>query len=232
MNHYPKPMKLSPIYACTILFLLSLNACHGQVSNVVLPPPDRSHRNAERTPWPESDSLNYVALKDSTKLVHVKNQFYRDKNGRLFDKMYAPKDPIDINAGAIEFFRVTNQDIDPYTFKVIDDSWFAHDKKHVYNYRGNDSGIFCITMKDANVKYFKLMPGDDGGLYGMDNKHVFEESEVIAHIDPVHMQVVTNKEGHMVKIISGRYVYLSGYPKAVLIKDEARYIKSMQGPGQ
>jgi len=46
------------------------------------------------------------------------------------------------------------------------------------------------------------------------------------------MRVITNKDGHMVKVIGGRYVYLSGYPEAVLIKDEAKYVKSLQGPGQ
>ncbi len=222
-----KPMKLCTLYACAILLF---TACHGQVKT---PAADTMAKRAEPNYWPPGDT-SYIALKDSAKLVHIKHQFYRNKaNNKLFEKMWAPKKPDSIEAGAIIFFRLTNQDIDPMTFEIVGgDSWFAHDKNHVYNYRGNDAGMFCITMPKANVKYFKLMPGDNGGIYGMDNKHLFEEDEIIAHIDPLHMRVITNKDGIMVKIISGRYVYLSGYPEAVLIKDEAKYVKSFKGPAQ
>ena len=215
-------MKLHIVYICATTLLLMLNCCNAQTNKTVA---DTTHKNVERNPWSPSDSLDYVALRDSAKLVHVKNQFYRNKAGKLFEKMYAPKNPIDLDEGIITFFRITNQDVDPLTFEVINgNSWFARDKNFVYNYRGNDSGVFCITMRQANVKYFKLL-SDNSGVYGADRKYVFEEDEIIKHLDPLNMRIITDKQGHLLKIISGRYVFdgTSGMHDAVLIKNAAKH---------
>jgi len=216
-----KSMKSYVLNIYAILLLLTFNNCNSQTNKTAS---DTSNKNIEPNPWPPSDSLRYVALKDSAKLVHIKNQFYRNKVDTLFEKMYAPKNPIDLDAGAIGFFRITNQQVDPLTFEVIDDSWFARDKNFVYNYRGNDSGMFCITIPEADVKYFKLLPCNSG-IYGADRKHVFKEAEIIEHLDPLNMRVITDKEGDLLKIISGRYMLdaTSGMYEAVLIKHTKKH---------
>ena len=97
-------------------------------------------------------------------------------------------------------------------------------KNFVYNYRRNDSGMFSITMRQASVKYFKLL-SDNSGVYGADHKYVFEEDEIIKHLDSLNMRVITDKEGHLLKIISGRYVFdgTSGMHDAVMIKNAAKH---------
>jgi len=203
-------------YILSIL-LFTVNACHNvKVVNINLPSPDTSHKIADRKLWSADDS-NYVALKDSAKLVHIKNQFYRNKNGVLFDKMDAPKNPIDIDAGVVTFFERTDQNIDPITFEIIDDSWYARDKNHIYYYKPSDSGMSCETMEKANVKYFKLL-GNSGDI-GADNRHVFNNGNLMEHLDPLKMRIITDKDGTLKKIISGSYIYdnASGIDSAVLI---------------
>lgn len=214
-------MKSHIVNVYAILLVLLCNCCNAQPNKNVA---DTSNKGIESNPWPPGDR-RYIALKDSAKLVHIENQFYRNKAGTLFEKMGAPKNPIDPDAdGMVFFFRITNQQIDPLTFDVIDGSWFARDKNFVYNYRANDSGMFCITMPEADVKYFKLLPGNTG-MYGADRKHVFEEAEIIQHLNPLNMRVITNKEGYLLKIISGPYIFdtSSGVHEAVLIKHTKRH---------
>lgn len=206
-------MKLIALCICSILLSLAVNSCKAQV---VLDTPGPKHKRAL---WPPDDSLYYVAAEDSAKLTHVKNQFYRDKKGRLFDKMDAPLQADNIDAGLVTFFRLTDQDIDPLTFETIDGSWYARDKRFVYEYRPNDSGMICIKMENADVRHFKLL-SDNSGQYGADRKHVFEETDIIKHLNPLNMRVITDKEGHLLKIISGQYIFdgTSGVHEAVIIK--------------
>lgn len=165
---------------------------------------------------PVTDSADYFELKDSARLAHIKNQFYRSKTGRLFQKTYAPPPAEHPDADGETYFKGTiPQDLDPFTFEVIDGSWFAKDKNFVYNYRPTDAGMVCIKIKDANVKHFKLLPGVTGGRHGADDRHVFEEESIIENINPKTMRVITDKDGWLKEIISGHYVYLADSGKTV-----------------
>ena len=138
-------------------------------------------------------------LADSPKLTHIKGQFYRSKDGHLYERTFADRE---INGSdslaSVEYFNgQLPQDIDPLTFVVLD-GWYAKDKHFAYYYRPTSGGMLAIKMDKADVKTFKIFEGHY--QYAVDKSHVYKDSEILENINPGKARVITDKNGEILSI--------------------------------
>lgn len=168
---------------------------------------EQSQRNSIEENKIIGKDVAQLELKDSSTLKHIKDQFYRNKTGQLFERTFANREVNGIDTlVSIEYFNgKIPQDIDPLTFEQLD-GWFAKDKNFAYYYRWVSGGMLCSKLKQADSRSFKMLAGEY--LYAIDKKHVFKETEILDGINPLNMKIVRDKEGGILKIISGKKTYI------------------------
>ncbi|WP_194140943.1 DKNYY domain-containing protein [Flavobacterium hungaricum] len=120
-------------------------------------------------------------LKDSIKLTHIKNQFYRSETGHLYEKTIAAKEIKNKLTDFTYFNGSLFQQIDPITFRPLD-GWYAKDQNYVYFYRPTSGGMQLSKINNADPKTFKLLSGHY--RYAKDKNYFYDESEVISGFTP------------------------------------------------
>ena len=157
-----------------------------------------------------SDSCNCSAqfeLRDSLKLVHIKNQFYKSKTGHLYEKTKVQKETRKSNG--IEFVEYFNgcfsQEVDPLTFEELE-GWYAKDKKNVYYYRPTVGGMQILKLENADTKTFKVLEGQY--KFAMDKKHFYEETEIIENFDPNRTKLYSDKKGKTIKMTTNKKEFI------------------------
>lgn len=149
-----------------------------------------------------------LELKDSSMLTHVKGQFYKNRAGELFQKTFTDRELAGVDTLVkVEYFNgKLPQDLDPLTFEELD-GWFAKDKYFAYYYRPTSGGMLIVKLDSADCKSFKILAGQY--LYAVDNNHVFKETEILENINPQTMEIIKDKDGKIIKLISGLRTYLA-----------------------
>ncbi len=144
-------------------------------------------------------------LKDSLKLTHIKNQFYKNKSGHLYEKTDVTKD------GKNYFTYFTgciSQEIDPISFIELD-GWFAKDKNNVYYFRPTSGGMQISKLEKADSKTFKIFHG----IYnlGIDKSNLFNETNIVKDVNVKKIKYFKNENERIIKIISGKTEYKFEY---------------------
>ncbi len=152
-------------------------------------------------------NLAELELKDSLSLTHITGLFYKNKQGQLFERTFSDREIDGSNTlVSVEYFNgYLPQDLDPFTFEQLD-GWFAKDKKYAYYYRPTSGGMLCVKLDSADTKSFKVISGQY--LYAVDKNHVFKETEILENINPLKMKIIKDKNGKVIKFISGKTTYI------------------------
>jgi len=182
-----------------------------QNENVEIPKTKKSNFALnEKISTKHSDSCGCSAqfdLKDSLKLVHIKNQFYKSKTGHLYEKTKAQKETGNSNdVKFVEYFNgYFSQEVDPLTFEELT-GWFAKDKNYVYYYRPTFGGMQISKIDNADSKTFKILKGHY--KYAMDKKHFFDETEIIENFEPNKTKLYYDKYGKATKMMTNKKEYI------------------------
>lgn len=143
-------------------------------------------------------------LSDSSQLIHIKNEFYRNNTGYLYQRTFADRE-IKGKLTSIEYFALLEeQDLDPLTFSELD-GWFAKDKKSVYYYRPTSGGMLISRMEECDVKTFKVLQGHY--LYASDKNYVYEENLILENLNPDSLVIIRNKEGRIICLKNDTFEY-------------------------
>ena len=145
-------------------------------------------------------------LADSSKLIHIKNQFYRSYSGHLYERTWAQDIKKSTSRSPVfyEYFcGDIPQKLDPLSFVQLN-GWFAKDKNLVYYYRPMDGGMLISIMNSADVKSFKVLKGDY--RFATDRNHVYNEAEIIENMNPANLKVIRDKKGKILKLQSNGQV--------------------------
>ena len=170
------------------------------------PKSQQQKNNNPKTIEIKRNDLAQLELKDSSLLTHIKGQFYKSKPGQLFERTFSNREINGVDTlVSVEYFNgKIPQDVDPLTFEQLD-GWFAKDKNFVFFYRPTSGGMLTVKLEKANSKSFKILAGQY--LYAVDDSHVFKETEILENINPQKMKIIKDKEGKIVKLISGQTTY-------------------------
>jgi len=181
-------------FTCAIILLMTLASCR--------PAPQKTTAKTTAA----RKEVAELQLKDSAKLVHVKNQFYRSHSGQLFQLTEAAHDvPGSDTLVNFKYFDGTlPQGIDPLTFKMLD-GWYAKDRNFVYSYRPTSGGMYCFKIDSADYKTFKMLKGET--FLAADKKHLYNQGGLVDSINPANMKIKRDKHGWAVEIVSGGHVY-------------------------
>jgi hypothetical protein len=182
-----------------------------QSKNIEIPKTEKSNFIVnEKYLTKHSDSCGCSAqfdLKDSLKLEHIKNQFYKSKTGHLYEKTQAQKEtgnPNDIKF--VEYFNgYFSQEVDPFTFEPLD-GWFAKDKNNVYYYRPVSGGMLLSKIENADTKTFTILKGHY--KYAKDKEHFFDETEIIENFEPNSAKLYFDKNGKATKMKMNKKEYI------------------------
>jgi hypothetical protein len=146
------------------------------------------------------------AVKDSFKLTHIKDQFYRSKEGHLYEKTIATKEV----QGHDTFVDVTyfngqfSQEVDPLTFQPLD-GWYAKDTNCVYYYRPVSGGMQISKIDTADTKTFKLLVGHY--KYAMDKNFFYDEPQIIKGFVPSKTNLKLDNKGRVTEMICNNKTY-------------------------
>lgn len=142
-------------------------------------------------------------LKDSLQLTHIKGQFYKNKNGFLYQKTIAQQEQ-NGRLTDIEYFNgMLPQEIDPETFQPIGDSWYAKDSKHIYYQQPTGGGLKIILLKNVHSPTFKVLSGCSN--YAADSKHFYYRTEEISNFIPAKTTLVKDKNGKVIQLKMNNY---------------------------
>jgi DKNYY family len=149
-----------------------------------------------------TDTLDQYDLADSNMLVHIKDQFYQSKGGRLYERTFAQRvgEGVDTLMWVEYFSGQIPQDLDPLSFEALD-GWFAKDKNFAYYYRPVSGGMLISKLTDADAKSFQVLKGDY--RYAIDKTNVYEETQVLKGLSPAALQVLRNSKGNIINLVSG-----------------------------
>lgn len=138
-------------------------------------------------------------LQDSVQLTHIKNIFYRNEFGFLYEKTMAQRE-LDGSLKDVEYFNgIISQEIDPNSFQQIGDSWFAKDHKNVYYSRPTSGGKQITKIENADANTFKILDGNY--RYAVDKNNFFYETEKMKDFIPSKTEQIKDKEGKVVTLI-------------------------------
>ncbi len=145
-------------------------------------------------------------LKDSFKLTHIKNQFYRSNTGHLYEKTIATKEVQgqDTLVDVTYFNGYFSQEVDPLTFELLD-GWYAKDKNHVYYYRPVSGGMQISKIDTADSKTFKLLAGHY--KYAIDKNFFYDEPQIIKGFIPNKTKLKLDNKGRVVEMTSNNKTY-------------------------
>jgi hypothetical protein len=145
-------------------------------------------------------------LKDSLKLTHIKDQFYRSKTGHLYEKTIATKrvQGQDTLVDVTYFNGYFSQEVDPITFEPFD-GWYAKDKNYVYYYRPVSGGMQISKIDTADPKTFKLLAGHY--KYAMDKNFFYDEPEIIDGFIPGKTNQKLDNKGRVIEMTCNNKTY-------------------------
>ncbi|MGY3087610.1 hypothetical protein ACVWYF_000636 [Hymenobacter sp. UYAg731] len=175
-------------FCATIILSLGLTSCNSSTDQKKIEILDKPH---------ETEQALQRDLADSSKLIKIGGQFYKNRAGHLYERTFAQRDA----DGPESFFEYFNgkipQNIDPLTFCALD-GWYAKDKCFAYYYRPTSGGMLCIKMDKADVKTFKIFQGHY--QYAVDKKHMFKDGEILENMKPGKARVITDKTGEIISV--------------------------------
>lgn len=120
-------------------------------------------------------------LKDSLKLRHIKNQFYKSQTGHLYEKTITQRE-INGHLADVGYFNgYFSQEVDPLSFEELD-GWYAKDKSNVYYYRPTSGGMQISKLEKADAKTFKILKGHY--KYASDKNYFYDEIKIIEGYKP------------------------------------------------
>jgi len=145
-------------------------------------------------------------LKDSFKLTHIKDQFYKSKTGHLYEKTITTKDVQgqDTLVDVTYFYGYFSQEVDPLTFESLD-GWYAKDKNYVYYYRPVSGGMQISKIDTADTKTFKLLAGHY--KYSMDKNFFYNENQIIKGFIPSKVNLKLDNKGRVNSISCNNKTY-------------------------
>lgn len=137
-------------------------------------------------------------LKDSLQLTHIKNEFYRNKYGFLYERTISQRE-FNGRLKAVEYFNgMIPQEINPKLFQQMEDSWFAEDGKNVYYFCPTSGGVQIAKIENADVKTFKILDGNY--KYAADKHSFFYENKRIADLIPSKTKQIKDRNGKVIKL--------------------------------
>jgi hypothetical protein len=199
------------LFFCVIVFVLtscnqtneknkSKNIVHEKVEEPKFVP-------NEKFLTKHSDSCGCSAqfeLKDSLKLIHVKDQFYKSATGHLYERTVGLQE-INGHLTDHEYFNGHfSQEVDPLTFEPLD-GWYAKDKNYVYYYRPVSGGMQISKMDEADTKTFKLLAGHY--KYAMDKKFYYDEPQIIKGFLPSKTKQKIDIKGRVIEMTCNNKTY-------------------------
>ncbi|WP_115970343.1 DKNYY domain-containing protein [Chryseobacterium pennae] len=137
-------------------------------------------------------------LQDSVQLTHIKNTFYRNEFGFLYEKTIAQREFKGVLKDAEYFNGSIPQEIDPESFQQIEDSWFAKDYGNVYYSRPTSGGRQITKIENVDVNTFKILDGNY--RYAVDKSHFFYETEKIKDFIPLKTEQIKDGEGKVIEL--------------------------------
>lgn len=145
-------------------------------------------------------------LNDSSKLTHVKDEFYKSETGHLYQKTWAQRalKGQDTLSSVLYFNGYLSQEIDPSTFQPLD-GWYAKDKKNVYYYRPVSGGMQISKIDTADTRTFKLLPGHY--KYAMDKNFFYIEIQIIEGFLPAKTKQKFDNKGRVSEITCNNKKY-------------------------
>lgn len=143
-------------------------------------------------------------LKDSIKLTHIKNEFYKNNTGHLYEKTVGLREVKNKLVDVTYFNGVLLQEVDPFTFKKLD-GWYAKDKNNAYSYRPVSGGMQISKIKNADPKTFKIVNGHY--QYAMDKNHFYDGLQVIEGFEPNKTKLKLDKKQRAISMKSNSKVY-------------------------
>jgi len=136
-------------------------------------------------------------LKDSLKLTHIKDQFYKSKTGHLYERTLAQKE-VNGHLTDYEYFNgYFSQEVDPLTFESLD-GWYAKDRNYVYYYRPVSGGMQISKIDTADTKTFHLLAGHY--KYAMDKNFFYDEPQIIVGFIPSKTNLKLNSKGRVIEM--------------------------------
>jgi DKNYY family len=187
------------VFVCFILI-----ACKGQIQNkqgkVVNVNPIQTTSKIKHGVY--SDDTSKICkcpaqyeLKDSSELIHIKEQFYKNKDGHLYEITSAfieSGNPNNSPQFRDYFNGYFSQEVDALTFEPLE-GWYAKDKNYVYYYRPLSGGTQISKIDKADTKTFKLLTGHY--KYAMDKNFYYDETQFIKGFVPnITKQKLDNKK--------------------------------------
>jgi hypothetical protein len=139
----------------------------------------------------DKDSLIELSFSDSAELQAVANNFYRNRSGHLYNKTVANHeiDEEDTLVDIPYFNGMIPQDLDPYSFEPIGDSWYAKDKKHIYLYRPTSGGMLIRKVDSVDYASFKPLESAYGSI-AKDKQHLIYEGNIVGRLNSKGLKVV------------------------------------------
>lgn len=146
-------------------------------------------------------------LSQKSELTPIYDQFYRNKNGYIYQRTIAQRN-INGKLQDVEYFNgVLPQDIDPMTFKQImiknEMTWYAKDKNQIYVSRPTGGGMQINPLKEADWKSFRPL---DYNL-AVDKNHYYQEGQIIENFNPNETQIIKNPQGQIIALQSHEKIY-------------------------
>lgn len=144
-----------------------------------------------KKPVPQKDCKT-LEPKDSANYRYLKAEFYRGKDGKLYEKKIAI-DKMDQDTGYCYFAYYEScwncEDsiptpldsiIDIQTFVNLTGSSYSRDKKHVYYFQETSDGGVRYFADGANPNTFRVL---HDYRWGIDDKHIFHKGGVVSGIN-------------------------------------------------
>ncbi|KFE97885.1 DKNYY domain-containing protein [Chryseobacterium luteum] len=137
-------------------------------------------------------------LKDSTKLIPIKNDFYKNEHGFLYHRTFAQRE-FNGHLEEAEYFNgVIPQEIDPNTFQQIENSLFAKDHKNIYYFHPTSGGIQISKIESTDVKTFQILKGNY--KYAVDKNNFYKEADKIEKFIPLKTEQIKDSKGKVIKL--------------------------------
>jgi hypothetical protein len=148
---------------------------------------------------------NQFELADSQRLTHIKNVFYKNKTGHLYERTIADK-LVNNDLVDHEYFNGHfSQEVDPLTFRPLD-GWYAVDKRYVYYYRPVSGGMLISKIDEADVKTFKTLDKYHY-RYAKDKIHFYQDAHIIENYYPQTTTYQRDERGKIVSLSNKTGIY-------------------------
>ena len=197
------------------LLIFLLEACNGKTQNKQQPATQKENISqttiSYHSVYSDDTSKNCKCLiqfdlNDSSKLIHIKDQFYKSATGHLYEKTWSQQllKGQDTLSWVLYFNGYFSQEVDPLTFEPLD-GWYAKDKNYVYYYRPLSGGMQISKIDTADTKTFKLLAGHY--KYAMDKNFFYDEPQIINGFTPSKTILKLDNKGRVSEMTSNNKTY-------------------------